>query len=126
MAEKCSDVYSFGGVSMFRLVNSVLTKKVLAISVKTYPIPFHITAWSIFFGPIIILVPLLLLLELLILGLLYLSFLSHGVYLGLSSFTLHIEIYSNFIALYIRPNGESISGPQGIFYGHTGIAIFDR
>jgi len=46
--------------------------------VKTNPYPFHIIAWSIFFGPIAILIPSLLFLELAILFLFYASFLCHG------------------------------------------------
>ncbi|KJA14482.1 hypothetical protein HYPSUDRAFT_49105 [Hypholoma sublateritium FD-334 SS-4] len=46
--------------------------------VRDNPHPFHIVGWSIFFGPIILLVPCLLLLELLILSLFHLSSLLHG------------------------------------------------
>ncbi|PPR00753.1 hypothetical protein CVT24_000778 [Panaeolus cyanescens] len=50
--------------------------------IRTHPTVFHAIAWSIFFGPIIVLVPCLLLLELLILSLLYLSFAAHGALPG--------------------------------------------
>ncbi len=121
IAEKFSDVYSFGGCfSCFGQFSA--NNGTTLFSVKAYPIPFHITAWSIFFGPIIILVPLLLLLELLILVLLYLSFLSHGIYLGLSYRASHESI----LTCSTRPNGEPVSWPQGIFHGLTGVVIFHR
>ncbi|KAJ3504285.1 hypothetical protein NLJ89_g8016 [Agrocybe chaxingu] len=47
--------------------------------VQQHPHPFHILAWSIFFGPIIVLVPCLLLLELFILFLFHLSSITHGL-----------------------------------------------
>ncbi|KDR83071.1 hypothetical protein GALMADRAFT_238879 [Galerina marginata CBS 339.88] len=48
--------------------------------VETHPHPFHILGWSIFFGPIIILIPCLLLLEILILVLFQLSSVFHGLF----------------------------------------------
>ncbi|KAF8963023.1 hypothetical protein BDZ97DRAFT_1066886 [Flammula alnicola] len=50
--------------------------------VAKHPHPFHIIGWSIFFGPIIILIPCLLLLEILILVLFNLSFVFHGMIPG--------------------------------------------
>ncbi|KAF9051589.1 hypothetical protein BJ165DRAFT_899683 [Panaeolus papilionaceus] len=50
--------------------------------IRTHPTPFHAIAWAIFFGPIIVLLPCLLLLELLILFILYSSFLAHGAMPG--------------------------------------------
>ncbi|KAF9483619.1 hypothetical protein BDN70DRAFT_873703 [Pholiota conissans] len=50
--------------------------------VQIHPQPFQITGWAIFFGPIIILIPCLLLLELLILAVFNFSFVSHGFLLG--------------------------------------------
>jgi len=47
--------------------------------VHKHPHPFHITGWAIFFGPIIILIPCLLLLEILILLLFQLSSVPHGL-----------------------------------------------
>jgi len=49
---------------------------------QQHPHPFHVTGWSIFFGPIIVLVPCLLLLEILILILFHLGFVFHGLIPG--------------------------------------------
>lgn len=71
-------------VILVRVQMSSTTKTLLTIktSVQIHPHPFHIIGWAIFFGPIIILIPCLLLLELLILVLFNLSFVSHGIAAG--------------------------------------------
>ena len=51
-------------------------------SVKAHPHPIHIIFWSIFFGPIIILMPCLLVLEIIILFLFHLNFITHGLLPG--------------------------------------------
>ncbi|KAF8157972.1 hypothetical protein B0H34DRAFT_657138 [Crassisporium funariophilum] len=51
-------------------------------TVHAHPHPVHIICWSIFFGPIIILLPALLLLEIVILVLFNLSFITHGMLPG--------------------------------------------
>ncbi|KAF9564134.1 hypothetical protein CPC08DRAFT_760349 [Agrocybe pediades] len=50
--------------------------------VETHPHPFHIIGWSIFFGPIIVLLPCLVLLELGVLLGMYASYLGHGLIPG--------------------------------------------
>ena len=51
-------------------------------SVKAHPHPIHIIFWSMFFGPIIILMPCLLVLEVIILLLFNLNFITHGLLPG--------------------------------------------
>jgi len=70
--------------------------------VKTHPYPFHITAWSIFFGPIAILIPSLLFLEFTILFLFCASFLSHGFRLG------PLEDRFHFLREYFMDTRESL------------------
>ena len=50
----------------------------LAQFIRVHPHPFHIVGWAIFFGPIILLLPGLLLLELWVLLGTYLSYFGHG------------------------------------------------
>jgi len=49
---------------------------------KAHPHPLHIIFWSIFFGPIILLMPCLLILEIIILVLFHLNFITHGLLPG--------------------------------------------
>lgn len=53
---------------------------------QSHPHPFHILGWAIFFGPIILLLPALVLLEVYILVLFYSTFLLHGFYTGVYKF----------------------------------------
>ena len=53
-------------------------------AVRAHPHPFHLISWALFFGPIIILVPSLVILEIVILFLFNLSFMSHGLFAGTS------------------------------------------
>jgi len=62
--------------------NDYLTSPPFSSSVKAHPHPIHIIFWSIFFGPIIILMPCLLVLELIILVLFNLNFITHGLLPG--------------------------------------------
>ncbi|KAF5317561.1 hypothetical protein D9619_013129 [Psilocybe cf. subviscida] len=56
--------------------------------VQSHPFSFHILGWTIFFGPIILLLPALLLLEMFILMLFYSTFLLHGFHTGMCNFFL--------------------------------------
>ncbi|KAF9533000.1 hypothetical protein CPB83DRAFT_846758 [Crepidotus variabilis] len=58
--------------------------------VEANPHPFHILAWSLFFGPIILLIPCLLILELTILILFYSGFAAHGLLPGSMEGRFHV------------------------------------
>ena len=75
----------------------------ICILVRDNPHPFHIAGWAIFFGPIILLVPCLLLLELLILSLFHLGSLLHGQAPGAC-----LPLHANDPAYFASPHPGSV------------------
>ena len=70
-------------------------------SVKAHPHPIHILFWSIFFGPIIILMPCLLVLEVTILVLFNLNFITHGLLPGTQNTCTFSFIYAQ-VLVFVR------------------------